>query len=57
MELHSILITAHFGFIGVKKASESEQAMTGMLRALFWITLIGVLAITVFYLYEYIIHV
>lgn len=50
-----IVIFYLFGLIGFRN-SGSEDKMIGMLRLLFWVALIGVLAISGFYLYEYIIH-
>jgi uncharacterized membrane protein YoaK (UPF0700 family) len=44
------------GFLGYFKSKESENSVAKMLKILFWIAIIGVLAISGFYLYEYIIH-
>jgi uncharacterized membrane protein SirB2 len=50
-----ILIFYLFGFIGFR-ASEDEDKMISILRILFWTAIIGALAISGFYVYEYIIH-
>jgi uncharacterized membrane protein SirB2 len=50
-----IVIFYLLGFIGFR-ASGEEDKMISMSRILFWTALIWILAITGFYLYEYIIH-
>ena len=47
----AIVIFYVLGLFG--KASDNEDKMVKMLRILFWIAVIGVIVITVFYLYEY----
>jgi hypothetical protein len=49
----AIVVFYALGFIGRAKSKDTDEALVTILRAVFWITLIGVLAITGFYLYEY----
>jgi len=52
----AIVIFYALGFLGYFRAKDSEDNMISMLRLLFWVALVGALAITGFYFYEYIIH-
>ena len=49
----AIVIFYALGFLGYFYAKDNEDAIITMLKIVFWIALIGVLAITGFYLYEY----
>lgn len=49
----AIVIFYAIGFIGIIKASDSEDVVTRMLKIVFWVAVVGVLAITGFYSYEY----
>lgn len=49
----AIAIFYVFGFLGYFKSKDSEGIIVKMLKVLFWITLVGTLAIISFYLYEY----
>ena len=52
----AILIFYILGFLGYFKAKDSDDAVVTMLKIVFWIALLGVVAISVFYTYEYMIH-
>ena len=41
------------GFLGYFKSKDSDDAVVTMLKVLFWIAVIGVVAISGFYSYEY----
>ena len=49
----AIVIFYLLGFLEYFKAKGDEDVMIIMLKILFWITVVGVLAISGFYLYEY----
>lgn len=49
----AIVIFYALGFLGYFSAKDDEDGMIKMLKIVFWVALIGVLAITGFYLYEY----
>lgn len=52
----AIVIFYALGFLGYFYTKDSEDFMVTMLKVVFWIALLGVLAITGFYIYEYMIH-
>ncbi len=52
----AILIFYVLGFLGSFKSKDSDEALIKMLKILFWIAFVGVLAISIFYIYEYMIH-
>ena len=49
----AIVIFYALGFLGYFKASSSEKVLITVLKVVFWIAVVGVLAISAFYLYEY----
>lgn len=49
----AIVIFYLLGFLGYFKIKDNEDIIVKMLKVLFWITIVGTLAIISFYLYEY----
>lgn len=49
----AIVIFYVLGFLGYFSANDSEGVIITILKIVFWIALVGVLAISGFYLYEY----
>ncbi len=48
----AIVIFYALGFLGYFSAKDSETTLITMLKIVFWVTLIGILTITGFFLYE-----
>lgn len=49
----AIAIFYALGFLGYFKAKDSDDALVTVLKIVFWVALVGIFAITGFYLYEY----